>query len=64
MGMRKNMRVKELKELLQKKWITDDMEVIPRSDMGAPPVTEPDFYVTATEEDGTCLEIMPGRKIG
>lgn len=47
----------------KKKWITDDMEVILRSDMGAPPVTEPDFYVTATEEDGTCLEIMPGRKI-
>ena len=42
--------------------IRDDMEIILRNNVGAPPATEPDFFVTTTER-GLCVEIMPGREI-
>lgn len=57
------MTVKELKEMLRATDIRDDMEIILRNNVGAPPITEPDFFVT-TSERGLRVEIMPGRKIG
>ena len=56
------MTVKELREMLRATDIRDDMEIILRNNVGAPPVTEPDFFVTTTER-GLCVEIMPGREI-
>lgn len=57
------MKVEELKDILKNKHITDDTEIILRNNVGAPPMTEPDFFVT-TSERGLRMEIMPGRKIG
>lgn len=57
------MKVEELKDILKNKHITDDTEIILRNNVGAPPITEPDFFVT-TSERGLRMEIMPGRKIG
>lgn len=56
------MTVKELREMLSATDIRDDMEIILRNNVGAPPATEPDFFVTTTER-GLCVEIMPGREI-
>ena len=55
------MTVKELREMLSATDIRDDMEIILRNNVGAPSVTEPDFFVTTTER-GLCVEIMPGRE--
>ncbi len=43
------MTVKELKEMLSATDIRDDMEIILRNNVGAPPVTEPDFFVVTAE---------------
>jgi hypothetical protein len=58
----KSMTVKELKEMLKATDICDDMEIILHNNVGAPPVTEPEFFITTTER-GLCVEIMPGREI-
>lgn len=57
------MTIKELKEMLRATDISDDMEIVLRNNVGAPPITEPDFFVT-TSERGLRVEIMPGRRIG
>lgn len=57
------MTVKELKEMLRATDIRDDMEIILRNNVGAPPITEPDFFIT-TSERGLRVGIMPGRRIG
>lgn len=56
------MTVKDLREMLRATDIRDDMEIILRNNVGAPPVTEPDFFIV-TAERGLCVEIMPGREI-
>ena len=62
------MKVKELRELLKSKRITDDADVILLNNMGAAPVTEPDFDVAeiaSAEMRKTFVVITPGdeRKI-
>ena len=57
------MKVKELRELLKVERITDDMDVILLNNMGAAPVTEPDFNVVeiaSAEMRKTFVAITPG----
>ena len=57
------MKVKELRELLKSTRITDDTDVILINNMGAAPVTEPDFDVVeiaSAEMRKTCGAITPG----
>lgn len=66
METRKNMKVKELRELLKNKQIADDMDVILLHNVGAAPTTEPDFDVVeiARARAGKeCIVITPGDEI-
>ena len=57
------MKVKELRELLKSTRITDDTDVILLNNMGAAPVTEPDFNVVeiaSAEMHKICVAITPG----
>lgn len=66
METRKNMKVKELRELLKNKQIADDMDVILLNSAGAAPTTEPDFDVAeiARARAGKeCIVITPGDEI-
>lgn len=55
------MKVKELRDLLKE--LPDDADVILLNNMGAAPVTEPDFDVAeiaSAEMRKTCVVITPG----
>ena len=60
------MKVKELRDLLKLERITDDMDVILLNNVGAAPVTEPDFDVVEIARAGAskeCIVITPGDEI-
>lgn len=60
------MKVKELRDLLKLERITDDMDVVLLNNMGAAPVTEPDFDVVEIARANVGKELVaitPGDEI-
>lgn len=60
------MKVKELRDLLKSERITDNMDVVLLNNMGAAPVTEPDFDVVEIARANVGKELIvirPGDEI-